>query len=157
MLSGTGLHAYLLFVFTLTPHICFSASTGLPNLALIGAFVPSLIASCYAMLSWYHWKGCSFLKGNGGGVEREKGDRKKKEEKKSKRGSHGLSPTCRAKDFTGSACFELGFLSRHSFALLLKDSQKSPWDTVVTATRYILWPTLVRPKEVVGDQLLPLG
>ena len=38
----------------------------------------------------------------------------------------GLSPTCRAKDFTGSACFELGFLSRHSFALLLKDSQKSP-------------------------------
>lgn len=30
---------------------------------------PNLIVACSAMLSWYPWEACSFLKGNRGGVD----------------------------------------------------------------------------------------
>jgi hypothetical protein len=39
--------------------------------------MPSVIASCYVVVSGYHWEACSFLKGNGRGVhmgEREDSD-----------------------------------------------------------------------------------
>lgn len=47
----------------LFPHI------GLPHPALRGGFVPFVIVSWCAGFSWYHRKACSFLKGNGGGVD----------------------------------------------------------------------------------------
>lgn len=42
---------------------------GCPNPALTLGFVPSLIVTCYTMFDWYLLEGCSFLKGNGGGVD----------------------------------------------------------------------------------------
>lgn len=47
--------------------------TGLHHPSLIWGFVSTLIVCCYAMLSWYHCKACSFLKRNmssGSGGER---------------------------------------------------------------------------------------
>lgn len=35
--------------------------TGLPHPDLIRGFVPVLIASCYAVFSWYPWEACSFF------------------------------------------------------------------------------------------------
>lgn len=42
---------------------------GLPRSALISGFALSLIVTSVTVFSLYPWEDCSFLKGNGGGID----------------------------------------------------------------------------------------
>ena len=62
--------------------------TVLPHTALIGGYMPNLTVTCYAMFRC-PWEACSFLEGNGEGVDLEK------KERRDRAGRIGESGNCR--------------------------------------------------------------